>query len=159
MWSFRKIALWEQVGLYFQILTPILVCKHSQSTSGYDRLTSHSEVIWPNKQKGIARKRTLTQKQRHPTVWRREACPPLCPERAAGWFQGPGDTASHWGSSVCLLFGCRVRKHEDEDFSRHTDLLYHAAKPIRMFQFLHFQYSTDDRHEISLWFYFSINLS
>lgn len=47
----------------------------------------------------------LTQKQKRRTVWRREACPLLCPRRVAGWARGPGGRASHWGSAVCLLAG------------------------------------------------------
>lgn len=83
-------------------------------------------------------KTTLTQKQRHLTVWRREACPPLCLERAAGWVQGPGDKASHLGSLVCLLSGCKTTKRGQGGF---TDLLYHAPKPLCVTS-LHFHFST-----------------
>ena len=85
-------------------------------------------------------RRTLTQKQRHLTVWRREACPPLCLERAAGWFLGPGDTASRWGSSVCLLSGCTTRKHA-EGFVRVWWFAVSCCQVIKYVTWLHFHHS------------------
>lgn len=49
----------------------------------------------------------LTRKQRHLTVWRKAACPPLFQGRAERLFQEPGDKAIHWGFSVCPLYGYR----------------------------------------------------
>lgn len=85
-------------------------------------------------------RRTLTQKQRHLTVWRREACLPLCLERAAGWFLGPGDTASRWGSSVCLLSGCTTRKHA-EGFVRVWWFAVSCCQVIKYVTWLHFHHS------------------
>lgn len=89
---------------------------HERSTKRVLRCESCTQNGWSLISKGsteacswyfcsLFQKEWLTQKQKRRTVWRREACPLLCPRRVAGWARGPGDRASHWGSAVCLLAG------------------------------------------------------
>lgn len=72
------------------------------------RRTRTSQLCEPSR--AAAAQVTLTRKRRHLTVWRREACPPLCLATAAGWAPGPSDTASRLGSGVCLHGGCKTSK-------------------------------------------------
>lgn len=114
-------------------------CKSSLST--VTLIAKHQALVLSGQTyKRASGRRTLTQKQRHLTVWRREACPPLCLERAAGWFLGPGDTASRWGSSVCLPSGCTTRKHA-EGFVRVWWFAVSCCQVIKYVTWLHFHHS------------------
>ena len=133
-------------------------CKSSLST--VTLIAKHQALVLSGQTyKRASGRRTLTQKQRHLTVWRREACPPLCLERAAGWFLGPGDTASRWGSSVCLPSGCTTRKHA-EGFVRVWWFAVSCCQVIKYVTWLHFHHSAfadnQTRLQASLLFYWPI---
>lgn len=88
-------------------------CIVSMTSQCFSKNSSHpySTVKHPAKNKWKWNKLKLTQTQKHRTVWRREACPPPCRRRVAGWVRGPGDRASHSGSAACLLSCCRRTRH------------------------------------------------